>query len=169
MKFLIFSCLIVAATANCPPLFTQYGKNCYRLIVQALPWTEAKMTCSGFMNCNGDPATLVSLQSRNDETFLKRLMGTVSKQNYAVWTSGNDIAEEEVFRWGDGSLFTYLNWAPEQPDNGQQSSGEIENCVTFFLRQKVPMWNDAMCELERPFVCMVPASLPQQRFDAGTF
>ncbi|XP_071941130.1 C-type lectin domain family 19 member A-like [Antedon mediterranea] len=119
------------------------------------------MACSRFMNCQGEPASLISLKSRLDEIFLKKLMGTISPQNYAVWTSGNDIHTEEVFRWGDGTLFQYVNWAQEQPDNGQQSSGEIENCVAFFLRRGMPLWNDAMCELERPFVCMVPSGEQQ--------
>ena len=58
----------------------------------------------------------------------------------------NDIAEEGVFVWDDGSAVTYIKHAPGEPNN----SGN-EDCMSILPRHE--SFNDLACEAQMYFIC----------------
>ena len=65
--------------------------------------------------------------------------------NQKIWLGLTDTAVESVFRWFDGSVITWVNWTPGQPDGSVSA-----NCV---VRQQDGKWMDEGCENQFQFYC----------------
>jgi len=74
-----------------------------------------------------------------------------------IWLGGSDAAEQDVWRWSDGTVFfrgkatgaaennLYTKWATSQP-----SGAAGEDCTELRTGNR---WNDVSCDLLRQFVC----------------
>lgn len=69
--------------------------------------------------------------------------------NDAVWVGLNDIDEEGVFVWTDGSPNTYARYFGSEPDNYAGN----ENCVVIITGGNAADFRDITCSLPRPFIC----------------
>ena len=65
--------------------------------------------------------------------------------NQKIWLGLTDTAVESVFQWFDGSVTTWVNWTPGEPDGSVSA-----NCV---VRQKYGKWLDEGCESQFHFYC----------------
>jgi hypothetical protein len=128
-----------------------FGASVYWFCTQALDWTAARAVCldQGFH--------LVHVDSTDENGFLWDVisaMGLPSDPHLGA----NDILDEGVWRWPDGSTFwtgdenggsvdgRYNNWAPGEPNDlfGQ-------DCAV--MRRDDGRWDDIDCGSARPFIC----------------
>jgi len=68
------------------------------------------------------------------------------------WIGLNDIAVEGTFRWQDGTLPSYTNWYPGEPNQRNN-----EDCVQIW-GSRGRQWNDGHCYQSIYFICEVPAT-----------
>ena len=82
--------------------------------------------------------------------------------NNHIWIGLNDLDQEYVFEWSDGSLFDFgqngsaggitgiYPWKPGEPNNNHVN----EYCVELWMEwYHTYTWNDNMCELKMRFMC----------------
>ena len=106
-------------------LFDHTGK-CYKYLSTKTDRNE------GFSSCQSShinpTTTLVSIPDKATNDFLT----TLTKEN--AWTGGHRKADG-LWGWTDGSLWTFSNWNPGEPNN----HGGNEDFVEF---QSTGFWND---------------------------
>ena len=81
-------------------------------------WPEASASCRKL------GAELVKIESQGETEFLNSTFDIPSLKK--IWIGLNDIDEEGVWKWSDGtSLPNYTNWGANEPNNHQDS----QHCV----------------------------------------
>merc|ERR1719310_836876 len=77
---------------------------------------------------------------------------------FEAWQGLNDMRMNNNWEYGDGTPLgrVFNNWGPQQPDNGQNTGGQPENCAT--INSETGLWSDAQCTMMMPYVCMIPAN-----------
>ena len=117
-----------------------FGGSTYYLskdIRLTLTWTEARVWC----RIMGEHSDLVKIETEEEDRYLRGKNG-----NRNTWIGATDVNEEGTFRWTDGSLLTYSNWAPNEPSDGE------ENCAHYYDRYN-GKWNDKECLSQSYFIC----------------
>ena len=133
-------------TCSCPDTqFKRSGNKCFGVSEHSLTNSEAVTQCSK------RGAVLATIANAEDDNFVGSLMpGSVVHGSDGYWIGVNDLQEEGVFVWQDGSALSYDNWAQSWPKVDSQS-----NCVTKSARGE--KWYNMNCHLDRRFVCSQPA------------
>ena len=96
---------------------------------------------------------LVSIHSEEEKYHIKIL---IKKSSSNFWIGLNDKSNETLFRWSDGSIFKYSDWAEMQPDNGAE--WEEQDCVQMW-REKEFKWDDDPCFKTKKYICGPPGKL----------
>jgi len=112
-----------------------------------MDWVKANVYC---MKMN---ALLVSIHSSEEDALMHFLCNSES----SCWTGLNDVDNEGVMQWLDGTSIDYTNFTPGQPDN----YGGNEHFVHLM---KEGTWNDqdwhvkyyALCKRPRDNNCEAP-------------
>ena len=74
----------------------------------------------------------------------------VGRNRLSYWTSGNDIAKEGTWVWGNNEEMDFTYWWPGEP-NGHRNS----NCLDL-LSLEFFMFNDDDCNLTKNrFICEI--------------
>ena len=104
-------------------------------------WPEARKHCQSI---GGDLASIID-QSDNEriKVFLDQ---NGAYQN--VWIGANDKKKEGTFEWSDGTVFSFSDWNPGEP-NGSRS----EHCAHFYSIALKRKWNDINCNTKFAFIC----------------
>ncbi|XP_006902733.1 PREDICTED: low affinity immunoglobulin epsilon Fc receptor [Elephantulus edwardii] len=113
---------------TCLEKWVNFQKKCYYFGEGAQTWLQAKYACEDLHG------RLVSIHSSEEQAFLS---SHANKEG--SWTGLQDLDEEGVFTWLDGSSVDYSNWRPGEPNNQAQG----ENCV--MMLGPSGHWNDAYC------------------------
>ena len=97
----------------CPPGFETFNQKCYKFFSEGLPWHEAQTTCQ---NLEGK-YDLVKINNQEELTFLRNRAKELDI--YCLfWIGLNDITEEDLFQWPDGSNNTFeYPWGEGEPNN----------------------------------------------------
>ena len=66
------------------------------------------------------------------------------------WIGLDDIVEEGVYMWVDGTPLDWAQWANNEPNN----SGN-EDC-NHFASWAGGSWNDIPCDRDMAFICQYP-------------
>ena len=103
-------------------------------------WNEAEVFCQ---QENGHLASVTSSAVNQYVTD-----GMNSRGFSNTWIGGNDIDEEETWKWTDNSPFGFTFWPSWEPNGGRS-----ENCIHYKLRTNQIMWNDVTCSTSFTFVC----------------
>ena len=109
------------------PFFSFNGK--VYLLSDEGSWTEAQAQAVSF------GGNLVTVNDATENQFLVNTFGTER-----LWIGLTDQAVEGQFRWANGEVFTYNNWASGQPDNF--GVGEGEDYVEINVNGIAGLWND---------------------------
>ncbi|CAJ1352607.1 unnamed protein product, partial [Effrenium voratum] len=100
--------------------WSSFGRWCYLLIGKHLVFPDARQ------RCQEHDAVLASVQSKEENEFLRRLCGP-----RFCWLGLKELADTEEWRWLDGSdasAGAFWNWAPGEPNNnGQDESVAVMN------------------------------------------
>ncbi|KAG7492263.1 hypothetical protein MATL_G00012690 [Megalops atlanticus] len=124
----------------------------YKFFDHRSTWDQAKRICTWF------EASLVSVHSPEEQTFLTQHLRKMSKVEGQHWwlglhTNGNDGR----FRWADHSVLNYVSWAPGRP----RPVSRDRKCV--YMTASREEWGDQKCMTDLPYVCKrvnVTATLP---------
>ncbi|KAL2099694.1 hypothetical protein ACEWY4_004088 [Coilia grayii] len=136
--FLATCCAFIStAWCQCETGWRPYDNRCYFFSTSTLSWNEARTDCE---SRNGN---LMSIHSVHERTWVRT---QVEGQIY--WIGLNDIVEEGVWEWSDGTVFNPLlaYWRPNQPDNWQDD----EDCGQVDSNGQ---WNDESCGVRRRYIC----------------
>lgn len=102
--------------------YQSYGGHRYAITSNKLNWDEAKQ----FALEQGGYLVVINSQAENDfirDTYRIPLKGT----DDILWIGLSDAEEEGIFRWVNGEIPTFTNWALYEPNNdyGTQDYGHM--------------------------------------------
>ena len=97
----------------------------YFVYLETLPWDVAKSKCKELKG------QLVVVPDEPTWVFIRDLA-----KNARVWLGGSDEETQGVWKWIDGTPFTFKAWLPGQPDNAK-------NGQEHYLHIHYHGWNDA--------------------------
>ncbi|XP_078701809.1 uncharacterized protein LOC144927891 isoform X2 [Branchiostoma floridae x Branchiostoma belcheri] len=123
-------------TATCKIGWREYNDNCYKLGETKLSWFKARE------ECNKHGANLASIQSREENNFLKYFVKKVlrprpSRSSCQVWIG---LRNERGWHWAHGARLTYTNWAPGEPSGKGFWLTAREDCGSMYT-MKVGAWD----------------------------
>ncbi|XP_022111926.1 alpha-N-acetylgalactosamine-specific lectin-like [Acanthaster planci] len=127
----------------CPPGYTKWQTNCYKLFDEVKNWAAAEQRCVA------DGAHLASVHSAAENNFVNQmaLQGTAGGQE--TWIGLNDLQTENSFVWTDGSPIDYTNWELDEPNDFYPG----EDCSHLNHVASNGEWNDFYCDQEFRFIC----------------
>ncbi|XP_054601558.2 galactose-specific lectin nattectin-like [Nothobranchius furzeri] len=129
----------------CPRGWTDYNGYCYQFVNQELAWADAEIFC------NKHKAHLTSIKNTDQYNFIRHLIVKGAGFNQKSWVGGTNAVRNDLWMWTDGTLFTFKNWGPSEPNN----QGGNEHCMDMNLREQDYV-NDEECIQELSFVCIKP-------------
>lgn len=122
-----------ACTAHAAPV--AFGGSQYDVILaEGITWTAADAAASAM----GSSWRLATITSAAEDSFVASLLSTAFAQRSHFWLGGTDTAVEGTWAWETGEAFSYVYWAPGEPNN----SGD-EDFLAYDLRSTTWAWNDA--------------------------
>ncbi|KAL4635254.1 collectin-12 [Arapaima gigas] len=125
---------------GCPPQWILFKDKCYLFSKEQRPFNEAKNTCAE------KHSSMVIINSMEEQQWLRK---QIANKGY-FWLGLSDLEEEGVWRWVDGTLPTFKNWKPGQPDNWTHGHEKGEDCAGLIHEG---LWNDFFCEDPNGFIC----------------
>ncbi|XP_061614898.1 collectin-12-like isoform X3 [Phyllopteryx taeniolatus] len=125
---------------GCPPEWLHYRDKCYLFSKDSHSFDDAKAACE--LNS----ASLLIIHDMEEQKWLQKQM---TGKGY-FWMGLTDRAEENVWRWLDGSRPAFTKWKPGQPDNWGHGHESGENCVGFIHEA---LWNDFFCGDLISYIC----------------
>lgn len=125
---------------GCPYEWTNHRDKCYFFSKDMQSFDEAKASCE--LNS----ASLAIISDMEEQKWLKKQ--TFGKGYF--WIGLTDRAEENVWRWLDGTEPTFINWKPGQPDNWTHGHETGEDCAGLTHEG---LWNDFFCEDQISYIC----------------
>ena len=121
----------------CDPGWSYFNGFCYAVSKKCANWTEA------LANCRQENASLVSVNSNEENVFIQRLYNGAKS-----WLGLNDISREGTFTWAGGRPGNFTVWAKNQPNN----VGD-EDCAHALGIGHNYKWNDVKCSDCYQYTC----------------
>ncbi|XP_061121431.1 collectin-12-like [Syngnathus typhle] len=134
---------MIDCSSGCPPEWLHYSHKCYTFSKYLHSFDDA-MTA-----CQRSSASLVIIHDVDEQEWLQK---QTSGKGY-FWIGLTDRAEENVWRWLDGSHPAFTKWKPGQPDNWGHGHESGENCAGLTHNG---LWNDFSCEDLISYICQKP-------------
>jgi hypothetical protein len=114
----------------------------YMAVRNAVRWTEAKKLCADI------GGHLVIIETAEEQDAIMTMLTRNGLGRDIFWIGATDEAQEGTWKWVDGSLVVYTNWAPREPNNHQRQEHYAELHAGFGGR-----WNDSKNHIPRWFIC----------------
>ncbi|MCI4377648.1 hypothetical protein PGIGA_G00205960 [Pangasianodon gigas] len=130
------------STPGCPPHWKSYKAKCYYFSApsERLNFDETKEMCKN------KTSTMLTIHNEDEQLWIWR---QIAGKGY-FWLGLTDVVEEKIWRWVDGTLPSYTNWKPGQPDNWSHGHEEGEDCAGLIHEGK---WNDFFCTDPIGYIC----------------
>lgn len=118
-----------------------YGQD-YEVSTYDMNWYQASQYCKG----NGKKLVKItdSAQQTQAATYLN---SQDTGGNRLFWTGLTDLAQEGRYQWEDGTLATYTNWYPGEPNDADGTS----DCIHMDFGYKNRQWTDSNCYIPNAF------------------
>ncbi|KAJ8414330.1 hypothetical protein AAFF_G00052000 [Aldrovandia affinis] len=114
----------------------------YKFFDHRSTWQQAQRICSWFQ------ASLASVHSPEEQTFLTQHLHKVSKVDGQHWWVGLYTKENDGrFRWSDRSVINYVSWALGRP----RPISRDRKCV--YISAYREEWADQKCLTDLPYIC----------------
>ncbi|XP_025019072.1 secretory phospholipase A2 receptor, partial [Python bivittatus] len=123
------------------PWFYYQGAE-YLLYDSPSNWDSFQFVC-GWLR--GDIATIHSAQ---EQEFIQNRIKKISKKSSNWWIALRSELPSEEFRWTDGSLLLYQNWAG---DKERPKPTQGPKCA--FISSRTGQWGFANCTISLPCIC----------------
>ena len=139
------SCSAVGGPGPAPPLeqctcdqgWDAFGDHCYFYGTDTKSWNDAEEFCQE------EGGHLASVNTPAIQDYVVDELK--SRGLNSAWFGGNDIEEEGVWKWTDGTPWEFTNWGPHSPNNANG-----QDCFQYDMGYE---WDDAGCSLNKLFVC----------------
>lgn len=105
-----------------------FGEYRYDLYEKKTDWQTAKSICEK------KGGTLTDIGNESEQAVVNSLIQKGSKTSY--WIGLSDVENEGVWKWCNGNVASYKNWADNEPNNAVG----IEECVSIY--RGTGKWND---------------------------
>ncbi|KAM9308345.1 collectin-12 [Gastrophryne carolinensis] len=135
--------MLSPSVTGCPNDWRNFTDKCYYFSSGKELFDEAKTFCED------KGSMLVVIETKEEQQFIKKQ--TNGKGNF--WIGLTDKDEEKVWKWLDGTLPSFTNWKPGQPDNWAPELGPGEDCAGMIY---AGLWNDFHCDDVNNFICEKP-------------
>lgn len=116
LAFFLLSTVIRAQT------FTSLGSfngHSYHLSDQSANFNGLRQAASFLGNQIGQVSYLASINSEEEDNFLKSKLGSLLGPEYYIWIGFSDELVEGQWQWESGEEVTYTGWDIGEPDSGQ--------------------------------------------------
>ncbi|XP_062571892.1 macrophage mannose receptor 1-like [Saccostrea cucullata] len=124
--------------SECPPMFEQYLRSCFRFEVGPVDQSEAQKICEQ------RKGNLASITSPYEYGFSR---GIAAKQNFTVyWIGLEKTKDAALYRWNDGTPYQFSHWNDSEP-----SQEPNEDCVV----SRDGNWMDVPCTEKHSFLCEI--------------
>ncbi|XP_043954892.1 type-2 ice-structuring protein-like [Gambusia affinis] len=117
--------------------------RCFKYVPRRLTWAEAEK------NCISMGGNLASVHSSEEYHGIQWLIRCATHELRETWIGGSDAAEEGSWTWSDGTLMTFTNWCPGEPNNLRG----CQHCMQMNHSGK-KCWDDNNCPSRQPSVCV---------------
>jgi hypothetical protein len=142
--------------AQAAPILWSDNGHYYDFIFESRTWSSALARAGQLTldpdGAGGQPAVagyLVTITSASEQAFLDQHYGNSG----LYWIAVGDSASEGTWRWNagpeSGSLLTYTNWKPGEPNNGAGFFQEDQAVANY---GGVGLWNDWLGFVSTNFV-----------------
>ncbi|XP_018424263.1 PREDICTED: collectin-12 [Nanorana parkeri] len=128
---------------GCPYEWRNFSDKCYYFSSGKDIFDDAKLFCED------KGAVLVVIETKEEQQFIKKQ----TNGNGNFWIGLTDREEEKVWKWLDGTVPSFTNWKPGQPDNWASEMGPGEDCAGVVFSG---LWNDFHCADVNNFICEKP-------------
>jgi len=138
-----FSCS--AATLDCPAgTVTVFdGAVCFNACSELVSQQTAEQRCVAW------GGHLAALHSAADQTKVLGLVSAPLWIGHIQKLPGGVVLPSTGWRWLDGSTVDFEPWASGQPDDGNGSENDAEDCAAIVTTT----WADEPCSNKHHFVC----------------
>ncbi|XP_038077174.1 carbohydrate-responsive element-binding protein-like [Patiria miniata] len=153
---------VASAQGGCENGWERSTDRCLSLFGDAidgaarLTWFQADEACKAM------GASLASIKTKETQPIMTALLVLAPSSN--VWIGLNDVDEEGVYKWPDGTSLDddpttgFTNWGPNQPDNA--NNAYEEDCVYLGANEDFPgEWFDGFCYYPRAYICEKPQGM----------
>lgn len=139
--------LVSASSASAAPILWSDNGHYYEFVSQSRTWSSA-LTRAEQLSFDPDGSGgqsplaghLVTITSAQEQEFLNQHFGSSG----LYWIAAGDGAVEGTWRWNagpeSGSLLTYTNWKPGEPNNGGVGILQEDQAVANY--GGIGLWND---------------------------
>lgn len=137
-----------ASAPGCPHRFKRFGGSCYYFSSgsQRLNFDETSQFCTNISS------HMLIINDNEEQQYIRN---AIAGKGY-FWLGLNDLEEENVWKWVDGTLPVFTKWKPGQPDNWTHGHEDGEDCAGLIHNAN---WNDFYCTDRIGFICERTADL----------
>ena len=129
---LLAACLLAGPVAAQAGTIWINGHEYEVVTSEGITWTAAKSAAEA------DGWSLATIGSAEENDFIKSLLSSSLAVRSHFWLGATDQDAEGVFKWIDGTPWSFLDWWGGEPNN----SGD-EDFLAMDLRSGAWAWNDA--------------------------
>ena len=130
----------------CSSGWTKLGmQSCTKRLDTLMTWHESLAECEELSDGNGSLASINSLKEMDS------LLGLLDGKE--TWIGLNDIDNEGIYNWTDGSPVVYVNWSSSEREKSFRLR-EAHDCVAATKS----FWHSKSCSERKKSVCLTPAS-----------
>lgn len=119
----------------------RYDRHKYAIVNKGMKWSTAKKYCESL---GGHLVTITSQKEQNAIVKNIKKLGKKKRKSYWLGAKKNSSGS---FKWVTKEKFSYVKWAPQQPDN------DLEKCLMIYTFDNpnvygndAYLWNDLINE-----------------------
>jgi len=131
---------------KCDEGWEPHKNKCYKTFSteNGTSWVDANF------NCNNERGQLASIPNEETNDFMKII--APSERTLIGGFATGPVPNPDLWTWTDGTPWSYMNWAPGEPNN--EGSGQ-EYCLEMNrFQDTIGEWNDATCYgLQTRYIC----------------
>ncbi|NXL83123.1 MRC1 protein, partial [Alectura lathami] len=130
---------------GCPEDWLLFDNKCFKVFGldenDTLTWHAARNNCIDF------GGNLATISKKENQAFLMSLLKNAATD---AWIGLNDINQEHMYLWTDGSPVYYTNWA-----KGSRSYYSKDDCVYMKKNpvEQAGKWKDEECKTSKSYIC----------------
>ncbi|KAM4622511.1 C-type mannose receptor 2 [Discoglossus pictus] len=122
--------------------WVRYESAEYKFFEHHSTWLQAQRICTWFQG------NLVSVHNQTELDFLGQHLQKFSRGQEQHWWIGLHTYENDGrFRWSDGSVLSFVSWAPGRPRLS------IREKVCVYMTASREDWGDQKCVTALPYIC----------------
>lgn len=142
-------------TGNCPKGYEEFDCQCYKVVDH-----ELKTFSEAESYCRSEGGMLAMPKTDQHQDFIEILMQQSHSESF--WIGLDDLKEENVHVWADGTVLNYEKGAYNRYPKGRPDKiYQSEDCVENVKSRGGFFWNDENCAKVNSFVCQLTDSVDE--------